>query len=136
MRLESSCGTKAFGSLPSDTKYTAVRDEVDLNGCNPFQSIYDESFIDETDDGTQTVKCAFKRDAIASKSQLKVTQNGVLHFYAGFNVWADYLVVDQRVTGGVSQKIEIQKIVEESNAISNSIGMLALASTLITSFIF
>ena len=102
MRLESSCGTKAFGSLPGDTKYTAVRDEVDLSNCNPFQSIYDESFIDDTDDGTQTVKCVFKRDAIATKSQLKVTQEGGLRFYAGFNVWADYLLVNQRLTGGVS----------------------------------
>ena len=80
----------------------------------PWSVQYDLSDIDDLQDGTETIKCVLKRDAVSKNSQIAIKADVVQHFYAGFNVWESDQA-EQRVTGASSGKLEI-KLFEDAVA--------------------
>ena len=104
-------GNKFFGDIKAGT-YLDVSDQSKKLAWN---ADYKASHIDDDPDGLETVTCVIDRLAVTDLSLIEIKQSAIQYFYAGFNVWEDQ-DEQERLTGGVSNKIEIKMFEDESSA--------------------
>ena len=83
MRLEQFNGEKQFAAITTGN-YSGVSDQ---SMPLAWTADYIMSEIDNTPDGEETVTCTIERDISSELSNVEINKTGVVHYYAGFNVW-------------------------------------------------